>query len=60
MTKFLKVLYYFENLEFQENIETKRSSTYIKTEGDLYLLNVFISVLMDSRVNIFGDHTRED
>jgi hypothetical protein len=56
---FLKVLYYFENLEFQENIETKRSTTSIKMQGDLYPREVVISVLTDSSVNIFGDHTGE-
>jgi hypothetical protein len=58
-TDFLKVLYYFENLEFQENIETKRSTTSIKMQGDLYPREVVVSVLTDSSVNIFGDHTGE-
>jgi hypothetical protein len=49
---FLEVLYYFENIKFQENIETKRSTTFIKMQGDLYPCEVFISVLMDSSVNI--------
>jgi hypothetical protein len=51
MTDFLKVLYYFENLEFQEYHETERSTTSIKTQGDLYPHEVVVSVLMDSSVN---------
>jgi hypothetical protein len=52
-TDFLKVLYYFENLEFQENLETKRSTTSIKMQGDLYPREVVVSVLTDSSVNNF-------
>jgi hypothetical protein len=52
-TDFLKVLYYFENLE------TERSTTSIKTHGDLHPREVVVSILTDSSVNIFGDHTRD-
>jgi hypothetical protein len=57
-THFCKVLY-SKNLEFQENLKTKRSTTSIKTQGDLYPCEVVVLVLMDSSVNIFGDHTGE-
>jgi hypothetical protein len=49
-TNFCKVLY-SKNLEFQENFKTKRSTTFIKKQGDLYPHEVVISVLMDSSVN---------
>jgi hypothetical protein len=49
-TDFLKVLYYFENLEFQEYLETERSTTSIKMYGDLYPREVVISVLTDSSI----------
>jgi hypothetical protein len=53
MTNFYKVLY-SENLESQENIKIKRSTTSIKTQGDLYPREVVfsVSVLMDSSINI--------
>jgi hypothetical protein len=50
-TDFCKVLY-SKNLEFQENLKTKRSTTSIKTQGDLYPCEVVISVLTDSSINI--------
>jgi len=59
MTEILKVLYYFENIEFQENLETTRITTFIKTQGNLYPREVFILVLTYSSVNIFGEHTGE-
>jgi hypothetical protein len=52
MVDFIKVLHYFENIEFQDNIETKRSATYIKKQGDLYHREVSISVLTDLSVII--------
>jgi hypothetical protein len=51
--EFLKVLYYFENIEFKEYHKTKRSTTSIKMQGDLYPSEVSISVLTDSSVNTF-------
>jgi hypothetical protein len=57
--EFLKVLYYLENLEFKEYHKIERSTTYKKTQGDLYPHEVSFSVLMDSSINIFGDHTGE-
>jgi len=59
MMDFLKVLNYFENIEVQEYLETKRSTTSIKMQGDLYPREVFVLVLTDSSVKNFGDHTGE-
>jgi hypothetical protein len=47
MTNSCKVLYY-KNIEFQENLKTKRSTTSLKTQGDLYLREVVVSVLQAS------------
>jgi hypothetical protein len=58
MTDFCKVPY-FEDLESQENMKVKRSTTSIKTQGDLHPREVVISVLTYSSVKIFGDHTGE-
>jgi hypothetical protein len=52
-TDLCKVLY-SENLESQENIKIKRSTTSIKTQGDLYPREVVVSVLKDSRINTTG------
>jgi hypothetical protein len=56
---FLKVLYHFGNLEFKEYHKTERSTTSIKTQEDSHPREVVVSVLTDSSVNIFGDHTGE-
>jgi hypothetical protein len=50
---------YSEDLKSQENIKVKRSTTSIKTQGDLHPHEVVVSVLTDSSVNIFGNHTGE-
>jgi hypothetical protein len=55
---FCKVLY-SKNLEFQENIKTKRSTTSIKKNGDFYPCEVVVFLLKDSRVKIFGDRIGE-
>jgi hypothetical protein len=49
-TYFCKVPY-SKNLESQENLKIKRSTTSIKMQGDLYPREVVISVLMDSSIN---------
>jgi hypothetical protein len=50
MTNFCKVPY-SEDIESQENIKVKRSTTSIKTQGDLYPREVAVLVLTDSSVN---------
>jgi hypothetical protein len=52
MTNFCKVPY-SEDLKSQENRKVKRSTTSIKTQGDLHPHEVSISVLTDSSVNNF-------
>jgi len=42
---------YFEDLESQENLKVKRSTTSIKTQGDLHPCEVVFSILTDSSIN---------
>ena len=58
MTNFYKFSY-SEHLKSRENRKVKRSTTSIKTKGDLHPHEVSILVLTYSSVNIFGDHTGE-
>jgi hypothetical protein len=41
---------YFEYLESQENLKSKRSTTSVKTQGSLHFREVSVSILMDSSV----------
>jgi hypothetical protein len=51
MVEFLKVLYYFENVEFKEYHKTKKSTTSTKAQGDLYPREVIVSILRYSSIN---------
>jgi hypothetical protein len=49
-TDFCKVPYY-EDLESEENMKIKRSTTSIKTQGVLYPCEVVVSFITDSSIN---------